>query len=291
MPHLETFEGRSLLACTVTLNPAGVLTVVGDAGANTVMVNTVVTGGVAKVTVTCDGVMTTPAATVTSLVIDTAAGNDRVAFALTAQLTSLPSAGPLGSVVVNLGPGNDAFNGDIHDAAFAMSSFGLSVAGNSGNDALQLALARLVVGFVGAPHIQLSGDDGNDTLGVNATDISLPTRWGGIALGLFGGRGSDRIAVTYQGTVRGALRVTADGGKGKDQVRVDISLSRDSLLDANLGGSLKARVLGGADNDRLALFVHPRSVRRGQIDALIDGATGYDPARATGNVRRRGGES
>jgi Ca2+-binding RTX toxin-like protein len=113
---------------------------------------------------------------------------------------------------------------------------------------------------IGGQHINggsASGDAGNDTITVLATDDTRPAG----AVQVSGGDGNDNISLTDTGPINtGGSSV--DGGKGKDKITID-----------NANNTI---VSGGADNDTIIINTAAFASGTGHLAAQVDAGAGND---------------
>jgi hypothetical protein len=146
------------------------------------------------------------------------------------------------SALVNLGAGNDVFNGGTGNDTVNAGAGDDVVSGNGGDDTLH----------GGTGNDDLSGNDGNDQLAGEAGADRLA-----------GGAGDDQIS-------GGADSDDITGGSGDDRLNGDAgndTISGGAGLDLIQGGSGNDTLNGDADNDQ---------VRGGDGDDAINGGTGDD---------------
>jgi hypothetical protein len=126
---------------------------------------------------------------------------------------------------------------------------------------------------------------GHDTLGFHANGVTIdPAAL--LSVNLAGGPGDDTITFDYQGLVRGALTVRADGGAGADAMTANLNVDQGSR------GTVNAKVYGGPGSDTLTLNVQDNSGGAGgstlhRCVALLDGGPGADDLTYTPNVVAR----
>ena len=294
-PRLEALEGRCLPAATVT-QVGTLLTITGTSGPDDIRIGDAGTGQISVLS----GPQTFPQIfnNVSRIRVRTLGGNDSVHYDL------LGNANTALALDVKFGAGNDRFVAFMNgNALTAGADYRLTVNGGAGNDRLRFTsgndpdratVARLSEGLA-LPFAQSTPSVG----GTPRVDIALGAA---LRLTLNGGSGNDTIGVNYEGTIAGSssttgttfptgpagnpgiLSVVANGGSGNDVITTRL------IADANSGGRIAARDLGGPGNDDLTLTVQQRLVAAGQVptfpfvDALIDGGPGFNRCRRTPNV-------
>lgn len=289
--RLEVLEDRCLP--TIIAQVGTLLTITGTSGPDLIRIGDAGTGQV-SVLVGPVGRQTFPQIfnNVTRIVVRTGGGDDTVHYDLLGNVTASRS------LDVDLGAGNDRFvaflNGNDLGAGV---NYALNVKGGAGNDRLHVdagndpdraTVAQLSEGLV-LPFAQAGGNTGG------APGVAIPIG-AALRLALDGGSGNDTITVNYQGFIAGSpipggraanegtLAVLTNGGPGNDVIVTHIT------TDANSGGRILARELGGPGNDDLTLTVRQQGAPPGLVptfavvDALIDGGPGFNRCRRTPNV-------
>lgn len=215
------------------------------------------------------------------------------------------------TMVINLGDGNDEadlhFGGSVAGFAnrYIAANLNITVNAGAGNDTVNANFGELQHGtltykanlgagddhgFAGvwgsidagtAAHINLQGQDGNDTLGTFETYASnydtVNIAAGALLdISVSGGAGNDSLGLTYGGNVLGKLKIREDGGDGSDTIGGDIHLAGVStgVVDVVYTGD------NGTDYMSMELYGAATSTR-----ALIDGGGGIDWATGVGNVQ------
>jgi hypothetical protein len=298
-PRLEVLEGRCLPAVSATQIGA-LLLITGTNGADDIRIGDAGTGQISVLAGLPTLQPTFPQIFngVRTIRVRTLGGNDSVHYDLLGNATTSLALG------VDLGAGADRFvafmNGNDLGAG---AVYRLAVSGGAGNDRLGFAsgndpdrttVARLSQGLV-LPFAQ--GTPNN--VGSPGVDIAV-----GAALGLAfnGGGGNDVIGIADEGTIAGSpfptgtpfttgpntsaglLSVLTAGGIGNDVVATRI------IADANSGGRIVGRALGGAGDDNLTLIVQERVSPVGAtptfplVNGRIDGGPGVNHSRRTSNV-------
>lgn len=242
VPRLEALEARCLPRCSVT-EFSGMLTVVGDRANNSIEIEDDGSGNPGNVTVICEEgrLRRTATGAITRIVVRTGHGNDEVSY-----FRPKLQPGVSRRVEVRLGPGDDTFgDGSMHGLS-PSSSLEIIVLGGAGNDVFGFTRSRPIpsdmtfrVEANASLHLGLAGESGNDAISV-----------------LFGFRGS------FDSGSAGRFSIDVSGGKGRDDIDVDLGFLGDST------GPATARLRGDRDADRLTLV---SSAPGGIVDALIDG--------------------
>jgi hypothetical protein len=290
-PRLEALEDRRLLACTVSVSASGTLSVTGDNGPNAVQIVDNGSDLPGNVTVTCDGVTTTPSAAVAALKISTRGGNDVVGYTLAG-----PLVGSSRRVSVDLGTGDDTWTATFLGALANGASWSGSVSGSTGNDLLQ---ARVLGGLAGGSALGLtySGGTGNDRIdaqvvaslfdgsslsftgsGSTGNDVITEGLTGQLLAGsqaLFaatGSTGNDVIQGVFGGDLFGGsrLRFSGDGGTGNDQV----DAATAGNLNLHDGSLAQLNVYGGDGTDRV--FTNYQGMINGELSVYGDGGANDD---------------
>src|SRR2546430_442303 len=127
--ELHPLEIRRLLAITVTLDPGGILHVVGTSSSETIVINK---NGAGKITATGTTSTYTPGTQVNGILIEASGGNDTVQISSNDRFSNnagIPATigGGTGNDSLTGGPGNDQLNGNDGDDVLD---------GAGGNDAL-----------------------------------------------------------------------------------------------------------------------------------------------------------
>jgi hypothetical protein len=276
-PRLEALESRWCPTCTVRVIGDSLL-ILGDGRPNTVEIHDHGTRGIDLV---CDGRAQTVPDTSRILVL-TFGGDDRVDYAW-----GNPDQAPAPRAVgIDLGTGDDTLNSFLGspEQHTQIGTFVLAAHGGPGRDALHVQADNLAVGdlqerpakFV----VNLYGDDGADTLGVQMRGMSFSPD-GRVAVGMFGGAGADNLMTwghEFDLRAGGQVLLLMDGGTGPDDVSGELEAVAGSTGQARIG------VLGGPDDDRLAFAVRGWG-NPNDLTALIDGGPGFDICTHTPNVR------
>jgi hypothetical protein len=111
---------------------------------------------------------------------------------------------------------------------------------------------------------------------------------------LKGDGGADELYVTYAGELDGDLVIRMNGGGGNDTVKMAQSDGGGIYLAAGSNGSLDAILIGGTDNDSMALTVDEDPASNVDlVNAQMNGGSGFDTWNwldTTSNVTRTGFE-
>jgi hypothetical protein len=212
-----------------------------------------------------------PNVPISTVVVNTSRGNDRVAYNLIGDL-SAPR-----TLTVNLGGGSDQFVATIRRNLLSGSSLTINANGGGGPDNLQAVLigslaanSQLALNYDGGPGDNLIRISSASTVNVG-TGASLTEN-------LIGNGGSDRIVTQYQGVLAGNLQINARGGRGPNTMSADIEVAAGSS-----GRILPSSLIGGPGDDSLTFLVH----NRGGIPAnnqFLDGDGSFNTAVRTSNV-------
>jgi hypothetical protein len=199
-----------------------------------------------SLTVTCDGVTTLSAGTITELRVNTGGGRDSVVYNLTGALASRLSR----NLDISLGDGNDSF-----------------VANLAGNIPAGATL-----------NMNVDGGPGNDKILVNAPSVNIAPG-GTLRLFLVGGDGSDRVTTNYEGVVDGRLLMREEGNPQPDHVSANVTLDSGSTGLAGVEGR------GGSNIDVVSVIVRKQNPADPvTIDGIIDGGQSIDFCTYTRNV-------
>lgn len=212
-----------------------------------------------------------PNVAISDIVVLGSRQDDRVEYNLTGDLRGRRG------LFVDLGRGNDIFNGFLRRNLTASASMNISVRGASGDDRISsVTVAQLASGS--SLDVFLDGGSGNDQV------RSLTTSFVGIAAGarfdafVSGGSGDDNIQATYQGQMNGSAGLAVTAGSGNDVVTSLYSLTRGST-----GSMPPVVVFGDAGNDDLTLLITNFGTGL-TLNNLLDGGSGFDEGMRTTNV-------
>jgi hypothetical protein len=263
---LETLERRTVLAGAVTAALTdGVLTLTGDAEANSIVISSDSTtgdlllrgavGGDAATSIVVDGEDPADSVSlsgVTDVVLDLAGGADNVV------LTDLDLAG---SLTGSLGAGKDSL---------AIGSADSVATGVTLNDDSELAAGEVTIGG----NIDLEGNGGADLLRLAEATITGD-------LSFAGGAGNDRVVA------QGNLETNVVGG----DVSIDVGAGSNviNLRNLDIGGSLTAN---GEDADNVDVLLRnvpigadlTLNLSDGADTVSIVGAAGGDATNVAGDV-------
>lgn len=318
-PSMEGLEARWCPSATVGLQN-GILTITGDDNANIVQI--VQNDNQNKLTVIADGVQTDFASDQVLKVVANLKGGDDL---LTYQLGGGSDFKKAKDIQIDLGAGNDRANLDFASngaggQAEIEKNLNINVLGQAGNDQLDAFFGKVenvavnLTGNMGfgddkffaelkgdldfAAKVKIDMEDvnnvvlpigglnrvvllgGNDQFRVKAdADVDIDDN-AALDVTLKGFDGIDNLSVTTRGEVDGQLKVLLDGEDGGDLVLADIT------LDAGSDGTVDAKVLGGNDNDIVALRIIDNSNGQASlVQALLDGGAGdNDGCVKTANV-------
>jgi hypothetical protein len=261
VPRLEALEARALLSCTVTVSGT-TLSITGDNGNNSVQVIDRGSPGAGNITAICDGMTTTPPGAISTIRINTNAGNDAVSYTLAGNLTGFRR------VSINLGTGNDSFNGQIAGSLFNGSDFQISGQGSTGNDSLAMTVAGSLLNG-SSLKANLDGGTGNDMLVEQTTGSVMDGSL--LQLDASGSTGNDVLFSNLASNVTNGsqLQTHLDGGTGNDVLRLHAG---DSAIQN--GSALILSVTGGDGNDDIGLDT--QTSINGSLSLTADGGTGND---------------
>jgi fibronectin-binding autotransporter adhesin len=203
VPHLEGLGERALPSVTVEA-VGGLVTIRGDAQANTIEITDTGTADVGNVTVVADGETYTFDAAVTDVEVIGGSGGDTVTYSLTGDLAVART------VSADLGNGHDTFTANLAGNLLAGADLAIEALGKNGKDTLSF-----------------------DGTGGVAADAAL-------ALAFDGGNGMDAVTVDYAGLLDGSATFSVKGGNGKDELTGTVAAdaaSTGSLTAEWLGGN------------------------------------------------------
>lgn len=218
-PRLDGLADRALPSATIG-EVAGVLSVRGNADANTIAITDDGSAGAGNVTVVADGTTYTSAGAVRRIRVFSGGGADTVGYSLTSDL----AAGQTRSVTINAGPGDDVYTADLLAGVATGSRLDMSVYAGGGDDTL--------------------------TVTGGLVDVAAGAR---LNLDLYGDGGDDQIVVDLAGLVEGRVDVGVFGGNGNDFLTADLT------ADAGSPGGMFARMKGGAGRDDMAMYLNAGS--------------------------------
>jgi hypothetical protein len=212
-----------------------------------------------------------PNVPISAIQVSTGAGNDRVEYDLTGDLTTARK------VDVNLDAGADRFQAVMRRNLLAGSSLQVNVNGGGGNDRLQAVLIGSLAAGANL-NIRFDGGGGNNILDViSATAVNVAA---GANLSVFlNGNGfADRIFSDYVGVMNGSYSANIIGGRGPNSILQDIELAPGST-----GTVQPSSVVGGPGPDQLTFLVHNPGTASSNNQTL-DGGFGFDRCVRTTNV-------
>lgn len=151
-----------------------------------------------------------------------------------------------------------------------------------GNDTARIKFAGDLEGYSYAC-FNVDGADGNENISVDATNVNIAEQ-AGMSLYLEGENGLDTINVAYSGVLKGGIHMVAEGGQGNDTIAANFTIRATSF------GKLLATVDGGRGDDNLTLNVFDNSGGGGQttlqkLKAVIVRGGGKDTITKTPNVQ------
>jgi hypothetical protein len=289
LPRIELLEGRRLMAARaaasairvgeIEYNGAVQLQIIGTARADSVQIQDNGTDSAGNIALKfADGATYTSKKAIASILVMGGAGRDRVSYELTGDLVTSRS------INVNLGQGDDVFEGAITGAIVATNAtLDLQVFGNQGND--RLSVTQTGENRAGVFFPFLSGDQGDDTLTFGGTgDVKL-----GATLGpaLVGGAGNDTLNARYEGVITGTYlyNLTLIGGAGNDSISNLVFAKAGSFGKLGASSTAPAAVIGGLGDDRITVGVYvDTSTSSLVMNAFASGGAGTDQIQRTANV-------
>ena len=214
----------------------------------------------------------TPNVPISTVVVNTGRGNDRVFYNLVGNLTTTRT------VDVSLGSGNDHFVATIRRNLLSGSSLTVNANGGPGNDNLE----AVIVGSLAAnSHLALNydgGPGGDNHIRVATASFVNVAAGAALTENLIGDGGSDVVTSEYQGLLSGTVQINERGGNGPNLMKADIELAAGST-----GTVLRSSVVGGPHDDILTFLVHNRGVAPANQN-FLDGDGGFNIAFRTTNV-------
>lgn len=314
-PHIEALESRTNMSCLVSLTgsriPGGVLTIIGDATGNSVLITQ--NDASNDLQVRCDGVIHHFASSnVKTIKVSLGLGDDEVEWDVPPGNNYFRSK----TASISLGDGNNSarfdFRGGSGDGSATLSNnlnisvdsgtgsdhvvadFGAKNGGNlnfaawlgNGNDHASASMWGDIkngakVNFVlhgGADNDEFSTvnlfDDIAESYSIDVDSSSL------LGISMIGGGGDDDFSACYSGELDGKLVLKMEGGDGNDVNELGTVTTRSGST-----GTVDARVLGDKGDDRLELSIFKKAGSTAAIFALMDGGEGFDTGRKTPNVQ------
>lgn len=273
LPELEPLEGRRLLTVTFLQN-GDILSVLGDAGVNTVHVSDDGTGGAGNIAATGDGASFTSTSHVREVIVATYDGDDQVFYTMPDQAANSPrslrimteggsdyvkfQAGKINSsfkLQVDLGIGNNIFRGDMAGASAVFDSY---IAAGTGND-------RILFNDMG-------------TIEPIAATVTSPPP-ASVTVSIDGGAGNDVVAVYHTGPIHnGKYSAQVLGGLGDDKV---VSyLTSNVLADPGRSASTSVWMEGGAGDDGV-VSQQTGTLTRASAANVLQGNNGTDNVHLT----------
>jgi hypothetical protein len=280
VPLVESLEERQLLAVNFIVNGT-TLFIKGGTTPNLVeneriVINDDGSNNPNNITVSTATAPFHPNVPITSVMLQTGAGNDRITYNLTGDL--------VGSRLINasMGRGNDHFNATLRRNLLPNSSLSILARGQKGTDHLQ---ATLIGSVATKANLQLNFDGGPGQNFLNVLSTNFVTVQDGASVGLVmtgaGPSASDQMFIQYAGRLDGTLGLTALGG---DRDVNNITVGFDLLTGSRgtvLPGSL---VRGGHKSDNINFVVHYPATAQANNLVLDGGAGGTDICSRTTNV-------
>ena len=163
VPRLQAFDDRSMPSVTAVMIPnSGILTITGDAAANSI---TIQDGGQSGgVTVVGDGQTYQFNETVRAIVVDTGDGNDVVSYNLLGTLVASRN------IVLELGKGADTFTANLTGQTLAAgANLDISAYGRAGADTLLLNARGVNTGAGSILNVYFEGGAGKDRITLDYT--------------------------------------------------------------------------------------------------------------------------
>lgn len=245
--QFESLEDRKMMALVgLSLNPAGLLTIIGDQANDNVLVYTAGNSTVVRATNAANApIEINLGPNVRSLDIRTFGGNDTVTNA-----TILPSVilGGEGNDTLKGGSNVDHLFGEMGDDTIEGNASGDRLYGGPGSD--------FIKGNAGDDYIE--GDDAVTDRISEAAELSLPYRNADV---IYGGAGADQILgqIGLDRIYGGGGADKIDGGRGNDILYGDDGLTSYNVtedkqlagIDTIYGGEGNDWLYGGYGNDKL----------------------------------------
>jgi hypothetical protein len=301
VPRVEVLEDRRVPTCTA-VQFGNTLNIDGTARSDTIQIGD---SGSGSLSLLCDGDPTPRLFSgVVQVNVRTRAGNDLVHYDLLGSIASLHG------LSVNFGSGphqTDRFVAFLNGKTlFSGANYFIGVSGGRGSDNLSVntgldpnrtLVTTLSQGLVIPPFVAFQ--PGSTNFGTAPAVNIQPNAL--FRLNLAGGRGTNKIAVNYEGMIagtpgaaanpfapavnQGILSVSITGCPHNDLITTHI------LADADSAGLVRASEQGAPGNDNLTLTIRQQrgtSVVPGQViavDGRIDGGAGHNHCDRTPNVQ------
>jgi hypothetical protein len=301
-PRLEALEDRQLLSVTTTSLSGGAWVLSGDAASDRVVINDNGTGGVNNITVTVNGIPLSPNASVWKVTLNMNGGDDTVKYNL---MQPLQPGGWYHELHVDLGRGNDTFDGFVRGVSSGAAGLNLYVDGRDGNDAVRAHVFGTVSSAQsnGGVGLGLTGGLGSDTIAFDqqTPDPQLNPSGVGRDLNISGGAlvwanvhglegwtdtlnnfdSGNTISLSYRGQLNGALAFQLMGAGGADRISAVLNLASTStgiVGNPNDPTRTSARILAGAGDDLLTYSIFPNGAAVRLQSPQVDGGLGFDTA-------------
>jgi hypothetical protein len=272
VPRVEALEDRRVPTCNFIVQGSTLLVqapVTRSQPNNNIVISDNGSGGANNVVGFCKQPFF-PNVAISRIELNAGGGNDRVTYNLIGDLVTSRV------LDANLGNGSNTFQAVLRRNILSGGSLSLNVQGGSGTD----HLSAVVIGSLAANtqlRVSFNGLGGDNVLDVAFAHFVNVAAGASIGLGLFGGGGSDRISMAYQGVMSGTFTSNATGGRRSNVISQDIELQGGST--GTVGPS---SIRGGPQPDRLQFIVHNPGTASANQNTIFGGR--FDDCFRTTNV-------
>ncbi len=291
-PNLEPLEGRRLMAAApsavgikeVTQKGYTELDVLGSKSGQSITINDNGSSAVGNVTVSvANGQSYVSHGDISVIKVQDGAGADNVTYNLTGTLTAPQS------VLINLGPGNNQFTGNIAGAINTSNGLDLEVYGGSGNDSIVVNQTGVTEAGTFVPYLQ--GGAGKNTLAYNGTGNIAANA--SVSPEFAGGPGSDTITSNYSGQIDGnyMYNLSIGAGTGTENISDNVFVGAGSTGTVGTSASQPAAIKAGKGKDTIRFAIASDPTSTAQINAAILGGSGKDVITRSSNVVLQGNAS
>jgi hypothetical protein len=212
-----------------------------------------------------------PNVPIKQVVVVARAGNDRVLYNLTGDLTTSRT------VTAFLGRGDDTFSATLRRNIQSTGSLNLNAYGGGGNDRLMATLIGSLFGNAKL-NINYNGGRGNNILNIiSATYVNVDAG-STLTENLAGNGQSDHVFADYVGVMNGNYSINESAGRRDSNLFADVELAPGST--GTVGPS---ELRGGPGNDNLTFVVHNPGTASAN-DNTLDGGGGLNSDTRTTNV-------
>jgi hypothetical protein len=284
-PGLEVLEGRRLMAAAltqpsikeITMKGYTELDIKGTNNGDTMTIDDNGTSSPGNVTVTlANGTTYTTQTGVSVVELQGGSGSDNVTFNLTGTLTAAQS------ILINLGNGNNQFEGNIAGAVDTANGLDLEVYGGTGNDTEVVNQTGATESGAFVPY--LSGGGGQNTLTYNG--IGNIAANASVSPEFAGGPVKDTISSTYSGQDDGnyIYNLTVGAGKGTENIAENIYLAAGSTGTVGYSPSQPASIEAGKGDDTIYYNIQADPTSTAQVIAAVLGDGGKGSITTSSNI-------